>query len=72
MNKYPINSDNILNVGYDEVKQILGIEFKINVIHLYFEVPLDEFVDFMKVDDVEEFYVNFIHCKYHYEVFILF
>jgi hypothetical protein len=69
MTKYPINSINILNVGYDEENQILGIEFKRKVIHLYFEVPVDEFVAFMKADDVEEFYLNFIYCKYHYDVF---
>lgn len=69
MSKYPINTINILNVGYDEVNQILEIEFRLNVMHHYFEVPLDEFVAFMKADDIEEFYFNFIQCKYHFDVF---
>jgi hypothetical protein len=69
MSKYPINATNILAVGYDEINQILEIEFRFNVIHHYFEVPLDEFVAFMKADDVEEFYFDFIQCKYHFDVF---
>lgn len=69
MTKYPINAINILKVGYDEENQILEIEFKLNVIHHYFEVPLDEFVAFMKADDSEEFYFDFIQCSYHFDVF---
>jgi hypothetical protein len=66
---YPVSTTNILKVGYDEVNQILEIEFKLNVVHHYFEVPLSEFVAFMKSDDLEEFYFNFIQCKYHFDVF---
>lgn len=69
MSKYPINATNILAVGYNEVNQILEIEFRLNVIHHYFEVPPDEFVAFMKADDIEEFYFDFIQCKYHFDVF---
>ncbi|WP_298303764.1 KTSC domain-containing protein [Flavobacterium sp.] len=69
MSKYPINATNILAVGYDEVNQILEIEFRLNVIHYYFEVPLDEFVAFMKADDTEDFYFDFIQFKYHFDVF---
>ena len=69
MSKYPINATNILAVGYDEVNQILEIEFRLNVIYHYFEVPLDEFVAFMKADDIEEFYFDFIQNKYHFDVF---
>lgn len=69
MLKYPINATNILAVGYDEINQVLEIEFRLNVMHHYFEVPLDEFVAFMKADDIEEFYFDFIQCKYHFDVF---
>jgi hypothetical protein len=69
MIKYPIETSNILNVGFDEVELILEIEFKLHVIYHYFDVPLDEFVAFMKADDIEQFYFNFIQCKYHYNFF---
>ena len=69
MNQYLIKSRNIINIGYDEVDQVLEIEFKLNVVHQYFDVPLDEFVALMKAEDTEEFYFNFINCRYHYDTF---
>lgn len=68
MTKYPVDSPNILKVGYDEEQQILEIEFKLTVFYHYFDVPLDAFVAFMKADDLETFYFEFIQCKYHFEV----
>lgn len=69
MTKYPINSNNILTVGYDEVKQILEIEFKLKVFYHYLDVPMDEFVAFLTAEDVEQFYFDFIQYKYHFDVF---
>ena len=40
MNRYPINSANIVSVGYDEVNEVLEIEFKLKIIHQYYNVPL--------------------------------
>jgi len=34
----PVNSSNIISIGYDAAKKILEIEFK-NGIYQYFEVP---------------------------------
>ncbi|MEC4003072.1 KTSC domain-containing protein [Flavobacterium sp. SUN052] len=69
MNQYAIQSSNILFIGYNEVNNVLEIEFKLSVVHQYFDVPLDEFVALMKSTDTEEFYFNFIYCKYHYDAF---
>jgi KTSC domain len=69
MTKYPVNTNNILTVAFDEVNQILEIEFKLNVIHHYFDVPIDEFVAFMKADNSEEFFFNCIQCRYHFDIF---
>lgn len=69
MNKYLIKAPNILYIGYDEVDQILEIEFKLNIIHQYFDVPLDEFIGLMKAEDTETFYFNYINCRYHFDAF---
>lgn len=69
MTQYLIQSSNITYIGYDEVNQVLEIEFKLNVIHQYFEVPLSEFIALMKSENTEEFYLNFIQCKYHFDTF---
>ena len=67
MNRYPIKSINIIAIGYDEVTEILEIEFKLNVIHHYTQFPLDEFVFLMKSSNIEEYYFQFILHKYNFD-----
>ena len=68
MNRYPVKSNNIVSIGYDEITQIVEIEFKLNVMYNYLEVPLTEFIEFMKAPSIDEFYFNFIQSKYHFEI----
>lgn len=69
MKRYCVNEANIISVGYDEIDQILEIEFKLQAIHQYIGVPLDEFVALMKASHIEAHYFAFVYCKYHYVVF---
>lgn len=68
MNHYPVKSLNIISVGYDEINQMLKIEFKLQIIHNYLQVPIDQFVDLMTADDIDQFYLDFIQRNYHFEV----
>ncbi|MBY0486212.1 MAG: KTSC domain-containing protein [Flavobacteriaceae bacterium] len=54
---------------YDQIKEILEIEFKLKVIQHYFNLLLDDFVSLMKANHIEEFYFDFIQCSYHFDVF---
>lgn len=67
--QYPVNNNNIVSVGYDEVREILKIEFKLQTIHHYFNVPLNEFVALMKAKEIEVHYFKYVYCKYYYDVF---
>ena len=67
MHKYPIKSTNIVAISYNEITEILEIEFKLNVFHSYINFPLDEFVGLMKADETEEYYLNFVMNNYHYK-----
>ncbi len=69
MNRYPVNEPNIVSVGYDEINEILEIEFKLQAIHHYFGVPLNEFVALMKATKIEAHYFDCVYCKYHFNVF---
>lgn len=71
MNKYPINSINIKSVWYYEEDKILEIEFKLNIIHQYLGVSFFDFVAFMKSENKEEYFLNYIQYKYHFDVFSL-
>jgi hypothetical protein len=68
MNRYQVNEKNIVSVGYDEVNEVLEIEFKLQVFHQYFGVPLNEFVALMKASKIETHYFESVYCKYHYDV----
>ncbi|WP_395063368.1 KTSC domain-containing protein [Flavobacterium sp.] len=67
MNRFPVNATNIMAIGYDEINEILEIEFILEVIHHYFNVPLNEFVSLMKATCVEEYYFKYVLCKYHFD-----
>lgn len=67
MNRYPIHSTNIVSVGYDEVNEVLEIEFKLHILHQYYNVPLCEYVAFMKAENIEAFYLNYIQSRYHFD-----
>lgn len=69
MNRYPVNTNNILSIGYDEVSETLEIEFKLKIIYHYFNVPLSEYIALMKAHDTEVYYLNFIKYTYHFELF---
>ena len=68
MNRYTVNDRNIISVGYDEVARTLEIEFKLQAVHQYFGVTLDEFVALMKAPEIENHYFNYVYCRYYFDV----
>jgi KTSC domain len=68
MNRYLVNDANIISVGYDEMSKTLEIEFKLQAIHQYFDVSLDEFVALMKAPAMEAHYFNYVYCRYYFDV----
>ena len=68
MNRYTVNDRNIISVGYDEINETLEIEFKLQAIHQYFGVSLDEFVALMKAPEIETHYFNFVYSQYYFNV----
>jgi len=68
MNRYPVNHRNIISIGYDEMTRTLEIEFKLQAIHRYFGVTLDEFVALMKAPEIETHYFNYVYCRYFFDV----
>lgn len=69
MNRYPVNTTNILSIGYDEVNEVLEMEFKLKIIYHYLNVPITEYIALMKSPNPEEYYLNYIKFNYHYELF---
>ena len=67
MKRFPINTDNIQEVGYDEVTEILEIEFNLNAVHHYYNVPIDEYVSLMKAQNIEDFYFTNVRNNYNFD-----
>lgn len=68
MNRYLVNDQNIVSIGYDELNKILEIEFKLQAVHLYYDVSIDEFVALMKAPKIETHYFKYIYCNYIFDV----
>lgn len=68
MNRYQINDKNIVSIGYDEITKTLEIEFKLQAIHHYFDVSIDEFVALMKAPKIEAHYFDYVYCHYLFDV----
>jgi hypothetical protein len=69
MKRYQVHAPNIVSLGYDEVTEILEIEFKFQAIHHYFGVTINEFVALMKATEIETHYFDCIYSQYHFNVF---
>ena len=69
MNRYTVNDRNIISLGYDEMTKILEIEFKLQAIHKYFDVSLDEFVALMKAPEIETHYFDYVYSQYYFDVY---
>jgi hypothetical protein len=67
MNRFSVNTNNIISVGYDEVNEILEIEFNLKAIHHYYYVPFNKYISLMTAQNIEEYYFNNILTDYSFE-----
>ncbi|HSW98785.1 MAG TPA: non-canonical purine NTP pyrophosphatase [Candidatus Saccharimonadales bacterium] len=67
MNRIPVDSSDIVSVGYDARARILEIEFGGGRIYQYTDVPPDVHERFMRADSFGGFFNSFIngHFRYH-------
>ena len=67
MKREPVTSSAIKSIGYNEDKQILEVEIlETGRIYKYFNVPLDEYMDFLDAKSLGEYYNRVIKVKYEY------
>ncbi len=67
MKREPVKSTAIKSIGYNEDKQILEVEIlETGRVYKYFNVPLEEYMDFMEAKSLGEYYNRVIKEKYEY------
>ncbi len=67
MQRLPVDSTDIVSVGYDPKTRILEIEFKEDRIYQYQDVAPDVYDRFMRADSYGEFFFASINKHYRYE-----
>jgi len=66
MERKPVRSSNILNVGYDETTQTLQIEYLTHRVYNYFGVPKEVYEAMMKAPSVGKYFWANIRTQYAY------
>jgi hypothetical protein len=68
MKREPVESTAIKSIGYNEDKQILEVEIlETGRVYKYFNVPLEEYMDFLDAKSLGEYYNRVIKENYEYK-----
>ncbi|HEU4914055.1 MAG TPA: non-canonical purine NTP pyrophosphatase [Candidatus Saccharimonadales bacterium] len=66
MKRTPVESSDVVSIGYDPVERILEIEFREGRIYRYMEVPQDIYDHFVKADSYGGYFNSYINGYFRY------
>ncbi|HEX9153258.1 MAG TPA: non-canonical purine NTP pyrophosphatase [Candidatus Saccharimonadales bacterium] len=66
MQRLPVDSSDVVSVGYDPLESVLEIEFQGERIYQYFEVPQSTYDHFLKADSYGGYFNAHINSYYRY------
>lgn len=67
MHRLPVESSDIVSIGYDEAARILEIEFQNERVYRYRDVEPDVHAQLMRADSYGQFFSTFITKRYRFE-----
>lgn len=67
MQRIPVESSDIVSIGYDPKERVLEIEFKENRVYQYFDVEQRVYDLFLKADSYGEYFYAHINKHYRYK-----
>jgi non-canonical purine NTP pyrophosphatase (RdgB/HAM1 family) len=67
MQRLPVESSDLVSIGYDAKERVLEIEFKENRIYQYLDVEPDVYERFMRADSYGEYFFAHINKHYRYK-----
>ena len=67
MHRLPVESSDLVSIGYDPKERVLEIEFKENRIYQYFDVEPDVYERFTRTDSYGEYFYAHINKHYRYK-----
>lgn len=66
MQRLPVESSDIVSVGYDQTSRVLEVEFRGSRVYQYLEVTPDIYENFMKAQSYGVFFYGSINGRYRY------
>lgn len=67
MQRIPVESSDIVSIGYDQKSRVLEIEFKENRVYRYEDVEPDVYERFMRADSFGQYFFATINGRYRYK-----
>ncbi|AKU43609.1 hypothetical protein CPT_Seuss83 [Caulobacter phage Seuss] len=67
MNRVPVESSNIVSIGYTENNETLEVEFKNGGVYQYFEVPKSVYFELMEAESKGQYLNRSIKPAYRFE-----
>lgn len=64
--RQPVQSSDLISIGYELKTHILEIEFNHNTVYQYFDVPMEIYKGLMSADSHGQFFHKYIKNKYQY------
>lgn len=66
MDRTPVNSSDIADIGYDDTTMTLEVGFHSGSIYQYFDVPQTAYGEFMSADSKGKYFNMYIKNNYRY------
>jgi len=67
MQRLPVESSDVVAIGYEPAERLLEIEFKEGRVYHYFEVEPDVYQRFLRADSFGQYFLSFINGHYRYK-----
>lgn len=66
MKRKPVESSDVVSIGYDAKERTLEVEFREGRLYCYFDVPQDIYEHFLKADSYGGYFNSYINGHYRY------
>jgi KTSC domain-containing protein len=66
MQRQPVSSSNIAEIGYDESRRVLEVLFRIGTVYQYFDVPPQEYQALMQAGSLGQYLNANIKGRFRY------
>ncbi|MGA2614299.1 MAG: KTSC domain-containing protein [Spirochaetia bacterium] len=66
MNRIPVSSSNVAEVGYDPITMVLEVAFQNGGVYQYFDVPETVYSELMRAPSIGKFLCTEVENSYRY------